>query len=199
MTKAYADKNRLAYVGSKPGNALEAATDAWFTPSLYIDSARKVLGSFDLDPFSDAHANKTIRAKTFFDGALYGDAFTQAWKGKNIWMNPPYSRGLCAKAVDRLLQAMSEGEHNAVVLVNNATDVAWWDRLSKSRHCMAICFTDHRIAFANIDGKNTSGNTRGQAFWLLSSVKAARTRRALLSRFKKEFARHGNVWKGVAL
>lgn len=192
----YADNRRLAYVGSKPGSK-ESASDAWFTPEEYVEAARLSLGSIDLDPFSDAHANKRIKAARFHDGAAYGDAFTEKWKGRNIWMNPPYSRGLCAKAVGALLKALSEGPCNAIVLVNNATDVKWWKALSDSPYCQALCLTNHRISFSNIDGKNSSGNTRGQAFWLLSSAKRSTERSRLVSRFRVNFGRYGKVWKGM--
>ena len=50
----------------------------------------------------------------------------------------------------------------AVVLVNNATETAWFQALAEASD--AICLVNRRIAFYSTDGKEASGNTRGQVF-----------------------------------
>ncbi|MFA6385960.1 MAG: hypothetical protein WCW29_04420, partial [Candidatus Paceibacterota bacterium] len=45
-------KNRLLY---NSGNF------EWYTPSVYIEAAREVMGSIDIDPASTALANETIK------------------------------------------------------------------------------------------------------------------------------------------
>lgn len=72
-----ADRDKLAYIGSKPGASQDTSrdSDAWFTPSIYVEMAREVMGEIDLDPFSSLAANKHVRAKRFFD--VEADAFKQ--------------------------------------------------------------------------------------------------------------------------
>lgn len=155
-----ADVNRLGYVGSTPGKKRDS--DSWYTPDRYLDAARTVLQGFDFDPFSSEAANGRVKATAFYTEA--DDALTTEWPPvRSVWMNPPYSNGLCAKAVARFVEEYRQGLFTeGIVLVNNATDTHWWDDLM--RQASAVCFTDHRISFWNEDGKASSGNTRGQAF-----------------------------------
>lgn len=180
MSKA--DVTKLAYIGSIP-NA-ERSSDEWYTPPRYIDMARKVMNSIDLDPFSCAHANETVKAKKFF--SVDDSALTQPWSriGKvTVWMNPPYGRGTLGPAIDAFLAAWLDGQiSHAVILVNNATETGWFQRMA--RECSAQCQVERRIAFYNDDGKETSGNTRGQIFLYFGSAEA---------RFKKIFDQIGVV------
>ncbi len=63
-----------------------AETPEWYTPSPYVEAARAVMGSIDLDPASCAEANETVKATTFFSEADNG--LEQAWHGR-IFLNPP--------------------------------------------------------------------------------------------------------------
>lgn len=159
-----ADINKLAYIGSKPGTGKNTRdSDSWFTPSMYTDMAREVMGEIDLDPFSSESANKHIQAKRYFD--IHSDAFKQKWfqdQGR-VFMNPPYGRKIIDASIDLFLTNLSnESIAQAIVLVNNATETRWFHSLLKSSD--AICFPDRRIAFEKDDGKHVSGNTRGQVF-----------------------------------
>jgi ParB family chromosome partitioning protein len=161
-TTSSADADTLGYVGSKPG---VRDSDAWFTPARYVEAARTALGGdIDLDPFTCAHAQAVVQALRIFTEA--DDAFEQEWAPSvpvRVWMNPPYTGKLIARAVNRLIDEWESGRVSAsVVLVNNATETRWFQRALGS--ASAVCFTDHRIAFWNEDGKARSGNTRGQAF-----------------------------------
>jgi hypothetical protein len=161
-----ADREKLAYIGTKPGVPKDPLrdSDGWFTPSVYTDMAREVMGEIDLDPFSSAAANTHIKAKRYFDPDA--DAFKQSWfqdQGR-VFMNPPYGRKLIDAAIDIFLAHWSsESVSQAVVLVNNATETRWFQALLRT--AAAVCFPDRRIAFENDDGKNISSNTRGQAFF----------------------------------
>jgi phage N-6-adenine-methyltransferase len=184
MTKASA--NKLGYIGSVPGAKQDGRdSDSWYTPSRYIESARKAMGSIDLDPFSSEEANKKVKAKRFL--TANDDAIECKWpltaSGGNVWMNPPYSAKLVKPAVHRLSCEIEAGRvRNAIVLVNNATDTQWFQFML--RRCQAVCFTAGRIAFENNDGKNISGNTRGQAFLYFGNDAAS---------FGREFAQYGIV------
>lgn len=160
-----ADTNRMSYIGAKPGTNKDIRdSDSWFTPSHYVEMAREVMGEIDLDPFSSKAANRHIRAKRYFD--VKSNAFEKQWfqdQGR-VFMNPPYGRQLVNASVDIFLSNWSEERiTQAVVLVNNATETRWFQALLRSSS--ALCLPSKRIAFETNDGKNVSGNTRGQAFF----------------------------------
>lgn len=179
----YATVHHLAYIGRKPG-ALTRDSDAWFTPPLYIASVKQALGHIDLDPFSSEQANQTVGAAHFF--SLKHSAFEHDWDvhpNCRVFMNPPYSAGLCSRAISRFLQQWECGHFTeGIVLVNNATDTKWFKALAEKSN--ALCFTHHRISFWNADRKNISGNTRGQVFAYFGQNR---------ERFKTVFQQHGLV------
>jgi len=159
-------------------------SDSWFTPPEYLESVRTALGKIDLDPFTSAKANEIVQAKRFF--SIENSAFTHEWdvvKNGRVFMNPPYSSGLCSLAINRFIdQYLHHKFSEGIVLVNNATDTRWFNLLVQN--CDAICFTHHRISFWNADQKHISGNTRGQAFFYFGPS---------LERFKNSFAKHGFI------
>ena len=180
------ETTKLAYIGTKPGTKKNKSrdSDAWFTPPVYIDSVRSVMGRIDLDPFSSIRANEVVGANNFF--TKDNCAFENEWKvGKHVkvFMNPPYSSGMCSRAVNRFIdQYEAKNFVEGIVLVNNATDTRWFSSLI--HHCDGICFTNHRISFWNSDGKNISGNTRGQAFFYFGKR---------IKNFNLAFEKHGFV------
>jgi phage N-6-adenine-methyltransferase len=179
-----ANVKRLGYIGRTPTEKPRDA-DSWFTPDTYLDSVRAVFGGkIDLDPFTSEKANEIVAARHIY--TLEKSAFDHDWKhGKTttVFMNPPYSAGLCGRAINRFLdQFEAKNFSEGIVLVNNATDTRWFNALVK--HCSAICFTDHRISFWNADRKNVSGNTRGQAFFYFGGK---------IAKFQKTFEKHGFV------
>ena len=184
MSKA--NTNKLAYVGKKPNTDLanKRDSDAWFTPPEYLESVRAVLGTVDLDPFTSARANEIVKATHIF--TVDNSAFDNDWDvapSASVFMNPPYSAGLCARSVKRFLEQLTlEKFTRGIVLVNNATDTKWFNALVES--CAAICFTDHRISFWNNDRKNVSSNTRGQAFFYFGEGH---------QKFQNRFRKHGFV------
>ena len=73
------------------------------TPPDIVERARRVLGGFDLDPFSSAAANEVVKAREFFSGptpSSFGprgpldavDGFEENWEGL-VFCNPPGGRG----------------------------------------------------------------------------------------------------------
>lgn len=191
-SESAANASKLGYVGRQPGATRDS--NAWFTPSEYIESARTALGgAIHLDPFSSAHANKVVKALAFYTEE--DDAFSKDWSldesgnkppagsARTVFMNPPYSGKLCSEAVTRFLDEWINKSFTAgIFLVNNATETKWFQRAL--REASAVCFTNHRISFWNADGKKMSGNTRGQAFFYFGDDTEA---------FAEAFQSHGSV------
>jgi phage N-6-adenine-methyltransferase len=190
-----ADKNNLAYIGKKPGGE-KRDSDAWFTPKRYVEMVRGALGgSIDFDPFSCKVAQETVKAKNFY--TVNDDALRTPWpKCNTVFMNPPYSKGTCALAIQAFTASFDQGKfRRGIVLVNNATDTTWWASLTNHNRCVSLCLTHGRIGFENADGKAVSGNTRGQAF-ILFQAGAQQEIRDARKQFKLYFDNPvvGKVW-----
>jgi phage N-6-adenine-methyltransferase len=143
---------KKAHVTNNSGN------NEWYTPSIYIDAARDVLGGFDLDPASSEIANKTVKAKQFFAEA--DDGLAQDWPVGRIWMNPPYATPLISKFAAKFSQAIRNGSEG-IVLVNNATETAWFQEMAGV--FSAVCFPKSRIKFVNEEGDAGGAPLQGQA------------------------------------
>lgn len=126
----------------------------WYTPEKYIESARKVMGRIDLDPASSKQANEIIKAKDFFDEQT--DGLKQKWYGC-IWLNPPYAQRLVGDFIDKL---NTEKYQQAIVLVNNATETKWGQKLLSLSN--AVCFHTGRIKFIDPDGAPADAPLQGQ-------------------------------------
>lgn len=129
----------------KPHVTNNSGDNEWYTPPKYIAAARAVMGGIDLDPASNEHANRTVRAEVFYDEQI--DGLQQPWSGR-VWLNPPYERGLIESFCERLVD--SDEVTQACVLVNNATDTGWFRTLADAAD--AVCFLTGRISFLKSDG-----------------------------------------------
>lgn len=134
----------------------------WYTPAVYVDAARSVLGSIDLDPASSAQANEVIRADEYFD--IQRDGLALEWAGR-VWMNPPYAQPFIERFVRKLAEEYASGRvTSAIALTHNYTDTAWFHCAAAA--CAAICFTKGRIRFEGANGE-VAAPTQGQAFFYL--------------------------------
>ncbi len=151
----------------------------WYTPPEYIESAREVLGDIDLDPASNALAQETVRAQTFFTEDDNG--LEKVWSGR-LWLNPPYSQPLISQFCEKLTNELTNGAVSAAItLTHNYTDTNWFHILAG--HANAFCFKRGRIRFINQNGELASP-TQGQVFCYFGSD-------AL--RFAQHFSKHGAV------
>ena len=73
-----------------PTNHVEHYTgnQEWYTPSEYVEAARRVMGEIDLDPASSELAQETVRASSYY--TKDDDGLVSEWSGR-VWLNPPYS------------------------------------------------------------------------------------------------------------
>jgi phage N-6-adenine-methyltransferase len=132
----------------------------WYTPSEYVEHAREAMGGIDLDPASSDRAQSTVKAQRYY--TVRDDGLALEWHGR-VWLNPPYSRELIGKFIDKLVEEYTVGRtRSAILLTHNSTDTAWFRAAQEA--CSAICFTDSRIRFYNADGEG-SPPTQGQAFF----------------------------------
>lgn len=167
---------------ARPHVANNAGNNEWYTPPEILKAARRTMGSIDTDPASSAVANKTVQAGQYFDAETNG--LGQTWSG-NVWMNPPYAQPLIEKFCEAVAGKFASGEIvEACVLVNNATETAWFQTLLAA--AKAVCFPRSRIRFLDTEG-NPGAPLQGQA--IVYFGKDAKP-------FMREFAQFGKVLYG---
>lgn len=138
------------------------ANNSWGTPPYLIESARKVMGSIDCDPASNDIAQKVVRAGVYYTEDDSG--LEHYWNG-NVWVNPPYGRGLAKPFIDQLVHQFNivKSITQAVVLLNTVYTSTWFRESGINNIYSAICLPNKRIAFVNPDsGETESGNDRDQ-------------------------------------
>lgn len=154
---------RVPHVAQNSGN------NEWYTPPEYLEAAHEVMGGIDTDPASCDLANKHVRAAEYF--SVDDDGLSQEWTGR-VWMNPPYSGDLIGRFIDRMVDQYRRGNvTEAIVLVNSATETAWFQTLAAQAD--AICFPKGRIKYLDSTGKPANTPLQGQAFIYLGPQKKA--------------------------
>ena len=161
------------HVGKNTGD------NEWYTPALHIELARTVMGGIDCDPATSEIANRTVQAETIFTAEDDGRA--QTWRGR-VWCNPPYAQPLMGEFAELLAAKFESGEiEQACILVNNATETKWFQRMLEA--ASAVCFPKSRIRFLDPQG-NPGAPLQGQAIvYMGGSVDA----------FKDAFSAEGKV------
>ena len=127
--------------------AQNSGENEWYTPPRFIESARLVMGSIDIDPASSEIANQTVKASEFYTKEDNG--LSKSWSG-NVWMNPPYAQPLINQFAEKLINELSN-INQAIVLVNNATETKWFQSLIEKS--AAVCFPASRVKFLRPAGE----------------------------------------------
>ena len=171
--------------GVKPTEAIKKAhvahnsgNNEWYTPAHFVEAARSVMGTIDLDPASSEVANQTVKATQFFTSEDSG--LEKVWRGR-VFLNPPYAQPLIAQFIEKAVEQFCQGHvSEAIVLVNNGTDTAWGQALLGS--AAAVCFPKSRIRFIDPMGKPSGAPLQGQMIAYLGRNR---------DRFFQEFGKFG--------
>ena len=158
--------------------SLNSGENEWYTPPVYIEAAREAMGSIDLDPASCEVAQANVKAKRHF--TIDDNGLDKKWSG-NVWLNPPYSKELIGLFAEKVVGESSRLKQ-AIVLVNNATDTAWFHRLASV--ASAACFIKGRIRFLDKTGSPANTPVQGQVVIYIGPG---------VDDFRKAFSRFGVV------
>lgn len=170
--------NAIKQLTDKPHVSHNSGENEWYTPACYIESARLVMGSINLDPASSELANKTVNADQY--ATIENSGLDKVWSG-TVWLNPPYAQPLIAQFVDHLIYNINTFDQ-ACVLVNNGTETLWFQSLLV--HCDHVCFIKGRIKFIDKEGIPSGSPLQGQAIFYFGANK---------ENFVSEFTQHGVV------
>jgi len=142
----------------KPHVSNNSGNNEWYTPAEYIEAARAVMGSINLDPASSEIANETVKADDFY--AIDEDGLKQEWHG-NVWLNPPYAQPLIGQFCDKLIHEYDEARIDAaIVLLNNSTETrAFQDIVMRAA---ALCMVCGRIKYNDSTGVPANTPLQGQ-------------------------------------
>lgn len=153
--------------------------NSWITPPHIIELARQVMGSIDLDPAAGVLSQTVVKATRYYQR----EGEQQPWRG-NVWLNPPYGRGLLDPFV---VKAVSREADQCIVLVNaTITGTVYGQLLLKN--CDRVCFTEGRLAFLHPETlKPVPGNNAAQTLYYFGAKTEA---------FAESFAEIGAVLRG---
>lgn len=173
------------------------ANDENYTPKKYVDTARLLMGSIDVDPTSNEVANTIVQARAFMgiDSSCLDNPDWRSVLGENhpdminVFMNPPYSReaGLAKSFVNELIKQYDNGiVRQAVILLNNCTGNKWWQPLWRFPHC----FVSPRIQFLD-ENLQPQTSPRYDNVFIYLPVKDEEHGSSLM--FKNLFSQYGHV------
>jgi phage N-6-adenine-methyltransferase len=160
VIEAAKEPEKAKEILSKPHVSNNSGNNEWYTPAEFCDAARDVMGAIDLDPASCKLANKQVKSVKFFTAEQ--DGLSHDWSGR-VWLNPPYSQPAISDFAKKFISEWQSGRiSQAVVLVNNATETAWFQHLLKE--VSAVCLKSGRIKFLDETGTPANTPLQGQVF-----------------------------------
>ncbi len=138
--------------------ATESASEPnneFYTPTIYIEATRRVLGEIDLDPASDPEANaKVVKAVKFY--TREDDGLKQEWHGR-VFCNPPFCDGLAKKFSETLLTEYRSGRTTAAILLLSTTYTTiqpWFQALAAIGN---ICLVEGKVEWWGPDAEKSAG------------------------------------------
>lgn len=152
----------------------------WYTPAVYIEAARQVMGGIDLDPATSEVAQQTVKATEYYTAKDNG--LSLSWHGR-VWLNPPYSQPLIGQFISKLNEEYAAGSvEQAIMVTNNCTDTEWFHRAVAQ--VARMCFSRGRIRFANPERPTGESPLQGQTFFYYGNNAEA---------FRQHFGMHGFI------
>lgn len=162
-----------AHVANNSGN------EEWYTPVTITLAAWQVMGGVDLDPASNATANRLVGATTYY--TKEDDGLSTPWIADRLWLNPPYGP-VIQRFVNKLLDELRQGHvRQAILLTNNASETVWHQRAAAT--AAAMCSPSGRIKFVGTGSKKKAG-LQGQTFFYFGPN---------VERFREVFGQFGQV------
>ncbi len=139
------------------------ANPNWQTPADIVERARHVLGGIDLDPASDAEAQKTVRARRYItreENALAAGVNWAPDAPVSIFLNPPGGRGnVPGRFWRRLLGIRARdvmGLKHAIFLAFSLEQLRTTQTGSSDMIHFPLCIPRKRIAFVAPNGGKKS-------------------------------------------
>jgi hypothetical protein len=114
-------------------------SDEWYTPPAIFEK----LGRFDLDPCA---ATKPLWKIADTNYSALDDGLSKPWHGR-VWLNPPYSRHL----LERFVERMADHGNGIALLFNRCDCKLFQDVIFKKAH--GILFLKGRVKFYSPAGE----------------------------------------------
>lgn len=168
------------------------STNEWYTRPKYIEAAREVMGSIELDPASCAAANAIVKAERYFTKEQNG--ILQEWRARSLWLNPPYGRSAKMQGqhkstiylfTEKLINSYERGDVlQAIILATTEVNAKWFYPLWQ----YPICIPDHRVHFMVAEKQTKYCQMFGTCFAYLGPHE---------DRFAEIFSQFGHVVKTI--
>lgn len=108
-----------------PETTDKTKNDEWYTPLEWVERFRDFFGgSIGLDPASCSAAQATVNAERYYTKA--DDALSQTWVSSTAYLNPPYSRGLIDRFIDKAIRSHRRGDVDHMIIMTNASVETGW-------------------------------------------------------------------------
>lgn len=157
-----------------------------YTPKFLITVIENFFdGVIGLDPCSNSGIPNVpaLHHFSFIDNGLIRPWLSIRRKPTNVFMNPPYGRGIIDKWIKKLCEEYSNGNvYEAITLVPARTSTKWFDRFEEFG--CPTCFIDGRLTFI--------GNDNGAPFPSAICYFGER-----VERFSDFFSPYGSIWQVV--
>jgi ParB family chromosome partitioning protein len=123
-------------------------TGEYYTPPVFVEAARNVLGRIDLDPASCMAANEIVQADYYYSLEKEENGLELPWHG-SVYLNPPFKT--VRHWVDKLELEKSKGHiTDCVFLCKAALGYKWYEALWRK---YPTCLVRERIQFINGPGQ----------------------------------------------